>query len=104
MEYAIIFTPGPAWDPNEPPEKQRLDKHNKHLHDLRTRRKLLQAASFDKHNRSVAVVEVGSEAEAESLLQQDPAVQDGVLRGELRPWHIVFGLQAAASRPTPVES
>jgi hypothetical protein len=48
------------------------------------------------------VIEVTSEAEAHSIVARDPAVVRGVLRAELTPWNIVFGLHADRYYPTKV--
>jgi len=102
MEYAIIYTPGPAWIAGRPASQQALGPHNAYLQNLRAANKLLQVSHSRDGKTWVAVFEVESEAEARQLLTIDPAVGAKIVNAELRPWHIVFGLNAEASLPGPV--
>jgi uncharacterized protein YciI len=102
MEYAIIYTPGPAWIAGRPANQQALGPHNAYLQKLRAAHKLLQVSHSRDGKTGVAVFEVKSEAEARQLLAMDPAVGARILNAELRLWHIVFGLNAEASLPRPV--
>ena len=101
MEYAIVYTPGPAWIAGRPASQQDLGAHRGYLQALRAARTLLQVAPSGDGTTWVAVVEAGGETEARGLLAADPAVAAGVVRAELRRWHIVFGLNAGASQPGP---
>jgi len=102
MEYAIIYRPGAAWIPGKLPDQQDLNGHIAYIQQLRSQRKLIQAGPFMSDNSEVTVIEVTSEAEARSIVARDPAVVRGVLRAELTPWSIVFGLHADRSYPTKV--
>jgi uncharacterized protein YciI len=103
MEYAIIYRPGPAWIPGRLPDQQDLNAHISYLQALRAQRKLIQAGPFMSDNSEVTVIEVGSEAEARSIVAADPAVIRGVLHAELTPWSIVFGLHADRYYPTKLK-
>lgn len=102
MQYAIIYTPGPAWIAARPADQLSLSPHNEYLQKLRAANTLLQVSYSSDGKTEVAVFEVNSEAEANQLLDMDPAVGNGTLNAELRPWNIVFGLNAGGSLPTPV--
>jgi uncharacterized protein YciI len=102
MEYAIIYTPGPAWIADRPASEQALGPHNAYLQKLRAAHKLLQVSPSGDGRTWVAVVEAESEAEARRLMTTDPAVGASIVNAELHPWHIVFGLNAEASLPGPV--
>jgi len=102
MEYAIIYSPGPAWLAGRPASQQALGPHNAYLQKLGAAHKLLQVSHSRDGTTWVAVFEVESEAEARQLLTVDPAVGAKIVTAELRPWHIVFGLNAGASLPRPV--
>jgi len=102
MEYAIIYTPGPAWIAGTPADQQALGPHNEYLQTLRAANKLLQVSYSSDGTTEVAVFEVNSEAEAGQLLAMDPAIGATILNAELRQWNIVFGLSAAASLPKPL--
>ncbi|MBV9094950.1 MAG: hypothetical protein JO132_13940 [Streptosporangiaceae bacterium] len=102
MEYAIIYTPGPAWIAGRPADQQALGAHNEYLKKLRAADTLLQVSYSSDGKTEVAVFEVKSQAEARQLLAMDPAVRTGILNAELRQWNIVFGLNAEASLPKPV--
>jgi uncharacterized protein YciI len=102
MQYAIIYTPGPAWTAGRPADQQPLSPHNEYLQKLRAAKTLLQVSYSSDGKTEVAVFEVKNEAEANQLLAMDPAVDTGTLNAELRQWNIVFGLNADGSLPTPV--
>ena len=102
MQYAIIYTPGPARITGRPAGQQPLSLHNEYLQILRAAHMLLQVSYSSDGKTEVAVFEVNSEAEAHQLLAMDPAVGTGTLNAELRQWNIVFGLNADGSLPTPV--
>ncbi|MGO9781725.1 MAG: YciI family protein [Streptosporangiaceae bacterium] len=102
MEYAIIYSPGPAWIAGRPASQQALGPHHAYLRKLAGAHKLLQVSHSGDGNTWVAVFEVESEAEARQLLTIDPAVGAKIVNAELRLWHIVFGLTAGASLPRPV--
>lgn len=102
MQYAIIYTPGPAWIAGRPASQQALGPHNTYLQKLRAAHKLLQVSPSADGKTWVAVFEVESEAEARQLLTMDPAADARIVNAELRLWHIVFGLTAEASLPRPM--
>jgi hypothetical protein len=102
VQYAIIYTPGPAWIADRPANQQPLSPHNKYLQILRAANALLQVSYSSDRKTEVAVLEVNSKAEADQLLAMDPAVGTGTLNAELRQWNIVFGLNADGSLPTRV--
>jgi hypothetical protein len=102
VEYAIIYTPGPAWIAGRPASQQALGPHNAYLQKLAEAHKLLQVSHSGDGKTWVAVFEVESEGEARQLMILDPAVGAKIVNAELRLWHIVFGLNAAASLPRPV--
>lgn len=101
MEYAIVYTPGPAWVPGRPADQQALGPHNAYLQKLQAASKLFQVSHSPDGKTEVAVFEVTSQAEARQLLATDPAVGTRILNAELRRWHIVFGLNTEASLPRP---
>jgi uncharacterized protein YciI len=103
MQYAIIYTPGPARIAGRPGDQQPLNPHNEYLQKLRAAKTLLQISYSSDDKTEVAVFEVYSEAEAKQLMAMDPAVGTGTLNAELRQWNIVFGLNADGSLPTPVQ-
>jgi uncharacterized protein len=102
MEYAIIYTPGPAWIAGRPADQQALGSHNAYLQKLRASNQLLQQPYSGDGATEVAVFEVNSEPEADRLLAGDPAVGTGILNAELRQWNIVYGLNAETSLPRPM--
>jgi len=102
MQYAIIYTPGPAEIAGSAADQQPLSSHDEYLQKLRAANILLQVSYSSDGKTEVAVFEVNSEAEANQLLAMDPAVRTRTLNAELRQWNIVFGLNADGSLPTPV--
>lgn len=102
MQYAIVYRPGAAWISGKLPDQQALNAHIAFIQDLRFQRALIETGPFMSDSSEVTVIEVTNEAEARSILARDPAVISGVLRAELTPWNVVFGLDASGHYPTKV--
>lgn len=60
--------------------------------------KLLLAGLFrDDAGGGIAVLDCGDEAAARRMMDDDPAVQSGLLAATLRPWQMVFNPASGTS-------
>lgn len=87
----IDYQRGPAWPAGQPAPKQALQDHQIYLEDLMQNGKLLMAGLFrDDAGGGIAVLDSSDEAIARRMMEDDPAVQSGLLAATLRPWQMVF--------------
>jgi uncharacterized protein YciI len=96
--YLCFLRRGPAWTTEESPELTRL--HKAHLAHLTW---LLQAGHSSVSGpvlgagdlRGLTIFRTGTQAEAQALAAQDPAVQAGRFVVEIYPWWVPAGMLAA---------
>jgi uncharacterized protein YciI len=98
FEFAILYTPGPAYRHDLPPQEQPVAAHQAYIEELRQRGILIQGGPFPDNvmgtdpRHGTPIISVQSDVEAQGLVAQDPGVTSGVLHAELHPWDIKFGL------------
>ncbi|MEO0474269.1 MAG: YciI family protein [Bacteroidota bacterium] len=89
--YFIVFLYAGENPPSLPEteEKHLQELHLSHIRTMSEAGKLAVAGPFidDAPMRGMFILAVDSMEEAESLTQQDPKVQSGHLRVEIRPWY-----------------
>jgi uncharacterized protein YciI len=96
--YWIDYQRGPAWPAGQPAPKQALQDHQIYLEDLMQNGKLLMAGLFrDDAGGGIAVLDCSDEATALRVMDEDPAVQSGLLFARLRPWQMVFNPASGTS-------
>ena len=96
--YWIEYQRGPGWLPGQPATEQPLHDHQVYLQKLMDAKTLLFAGLFrDEAGGGIAVLDCADEAAAQRILQDDPAVQTGLLTATLRPWLMVFNASAGIS-------
>lgn len=96
--YWIEYQRGPSWPPGQPAPKQALSDHQIYLEELMQSGKLLMAGLFrDDKGGGIAVLDCSDEATARRLMDDDPAVQSGLLAASLRPWQMVFNPASGTS-------
>jgi uncharacterized protein YciI len=95
----VLLKRGPAWSPEETPQSKKIfEGHMANIRAMGKAGKLVLAGPFDAPADDRAayaglfVLDVGSEAEARTLLASDPAVQSGRLIPELRTWYGPAGI------------
>jgi uncharacterized protein YciI len=87
----IDYQRGPAWPPGQPAPAQALQDHQLYLQQLMETGKVLMAGLFqDAAGGGVAVLDSSEETVARRMMEDDPAVQGGLLAATLRPWLMVF--------------
>lgn len=96
--YWIDYQRGPAWPADQPAPKEALYDHQIYLERLMQSGKLLMAGLFrDDAGGGIAVLDSSEEAIARRMMEEDPAVQSGLLSARLRPWQMVFNPASGTS-------
>jgi uncharacterized protein len=88
--FAIFYTPGTSWKTGQPWNEQGLYAHGVYMNELFSKGTLLYGGPFDNHTGGLAIVEIESVDEVETIIQQDPAVKDGIFVANAHPWITVF--------------
>jgi uncharacterized protein len=95
--FVIIYTPGPAWIQGKSFSEQPLMEHGHYLQQLFVEQLLLLGGPFTDATGGMAVIDTESSAEAQVILDQDPAVLKKVFLASLHPWYTVFDVYAGRS-------
>jgi uncharacterized protein YciI len=94
----IDYQRGPAWPVGQSAPKQALQDHQVYLENLMQDGILLMAGLFrDDAGGGIAVLDTSDEAAARRMMEDDPAVQSGLLAATLRPWQMVFNPASGTS-------
>lgn len=76
-KYALVYTPGPAWDTTKTPDKQPyFDTHSKFLSAMRREKKILFGGRFS--DKGLIIIQAMNDAEMESLLKTDLTIANKV--------------------------
>jgi uncharacterized protein YciI len=97
--YVAFLYKGPAWSPEETPERARIQEgHMANIRKMGETGKLLVAGPFtdDGDLRGLFVFRTASLEEAKALAEQDPAVKAGRLRLEWHPWFAAKNITVTA--------
>lgn len=83
-----ILLHGSAWAPSSPQQASILAAHQQYIRDLRAQGKLGAAGGIEASDDLVGLVifKAVPQADAQALLDSDPAVKAGVLRVEYHAW------------------
>jgi len=85
---AALLTEGPTRE-----EAAAIDRHFAYLQDLTARGVVLLAGrtlNTDESSFGIVIFRAKSEADAERIVREDPAVSAGVMRSELFPYRIAL--------------
>jgi uncharacterized protein YciI len=88
--YVLVYQPGPNWERGKSVLDQPLSEHGFYLKELSDRGTLLMGGPFLDDSGVLVVVKAPSADTARALLDNDPAVKAGVLRGRVHPWYVLF--------------
>jgi len=93
LSWLIVLRPVREEMPFEPTEEEDriVGEHFAYLRRLRAEGKLLVAGPSQAgvgDTFGIAVIDTEDEAEARAVLEADPAIVNGVMTGELRPFRI----------------
>ncbi len=95
--YVFLYSPGPNWLEAKPITEQPLANHFRYMSQLETERKLILGGGFLDNSGAMGVLRVASLAEAQEIVENDPAVRDGVVTVEVRPWCVTVAGQVERS-------
>ena len=89
--FAILWRPGVSWTPDRPVTEQDLGRHRAYFADLSASGIVAAAGPFlDEEGGGLALLKVKDMAEAIQVMQGDPAIEDQVFEGQVRPFYVVF--------------
>jgi len=92
--FIIRYTPPrPTFLTDSTPEENAsVERHFVYLQDLLAKDILVMAGRTDDATYGIGVLKAESEASAQKILANDPAVKEGVFKGELKPFRLaLFG-------------
>ncbi|OPY85027.1 MAG: hypothetical protein A4E72_02073 [Syntrophus sp. PtaU1.Bin208] len=88
--FLIIYEPGPAWIPGRPIFEQPLEPHGAYVQKHYFEGRVRMAGPFLDSSGGASLLEVeGGEAEARSIVENDPSVISGIFTFRLYPWHLI---------------
>jgi uncharacterized protein YciI len=90
--FALVYRPGPRWVSGAPLAHQPLGPHRAYIRGLARAGRILLAGPFlDGAAGGLVALRAPDTEAAAAVLAADPAVRDGVLMGEVRPWRVLSG-------------
>ena len=84
--YLILHTPGTAWIAGKGFQHQKLMDHGAYIHSLYQQGIAIEGGPFLDHSGGMVIIKVDDAAQAEDIMNQDPAVNTGVFTAKMRPW------------------
>jgi uncharacterized protein YciI len=107
--YLVIYRPGPAWLRGKSVIEQPLKEHGKYMLSLYIKGSMKLAGPLTDNAGGAVLLDVSDEAEAQTIVANDPAVRSGIFVYELHPWKLQpwdeFAKKAkgAAQQMTPAD-
>jgi uncharacterized protein len=86
--YAFIHSPGPNWLTDQPITKQPLTGHFQYMSRLEAEGKLILGGGFTDGSGAMGVLQVSNLEEACEIIENDPAVKDGIVTAQIHPWYV----------------
>ena len=88
--FAVEIRVGAKWDPTKPPNEQTyFREHSANLKRLRDAGTLVMGARYA--DKGLVLLAAQTEAEARSMMDEDPAIKAEVFRYELHPFNVFYG-------------
>ncbi len=84
--FLVLYKPGKGWLSGEPLSKQPLEAHLNYLLELHDKGQLVMGGPFADGTGGAVILSVESLAEAEALIDKDPAILQGVLAPNIYDW------------------
>src|SRR6266508_403744 len=107
--YLIIYRPGPAWLTGKSVMEQPLREYGKYMLSLYIKGSMKLAGPLTDNAGGDVLLDVSNEAEARTIVANDPAVQSGIFVYEMHPWKLqpwdefVKKAQSVAPQITPAD-
>ena len=84
--FLIIHRPGPAWVTGKGFYEQNLLAHGNYIHSLYKKGVAIEGGPFLDHSGGMAILAVDDLEQAKEIVNQDPAVIEGVFTAQIHPW------------------
>lgn len=88
VTFLVIYRPGPAWLAGKSVSEQPLKEHGKYMLRLYVKGSMKLAGPLTDNAGGAVVLDVADEAEAKSIVMEDPAVKSGIFVYEMHPWEL----------------
>jgi len=86
--YVFLHRPGPNWLTDKPLTEQPLAGHFQYMAQLESERKLVLGGGFLDSSGAMGVLVANSQAEADSIVANDPAVREQIVTATVHPWYV----------------
>lgn len=99
--YLIVYKAGPAWKADAAPNDQ-LREHGRYMFGLHQKKALKMGGPFTDTTGGAALIEAASLAEAQAVVDADPAVTSKIFVAEVHGWsHVDWDALAKRLAPAP---
>ncbi|MCE9557442.1 MAG: YciI family protein [Armatimonadetes bacterium] len=88
--HALFYAPGRNWLAGKSIKEQPLRDHGQYLAKLAQEGILIFAGPWRNENGTMVLIRVKSDSDAQEVMEQDPAVRDGVLISEAKAWEVLY--------------
>jgi uncharacterized protein YciI len=87
--FLVIYKPGSSWIEGKPLSEQPIQEHGKYMLGLYQAGTMRFAGPFGNNAGGAALIDASGEEEAKAIVNQDPAVLEGVFIYELFAWTLI---------------
>lgn len=87
--FLVLYRPGPAWPEGKTIADLPLTEHFQYMISLFANGSMKFAGPLTDDSGGAVVLEVSNEADARSIVDEDPAVKTGVFLYQIHPWRLV---------------
>jgi uncharacterized protein YciI len=88
--FVIVLERGPNWLPGKTVGQQPLREHGLYLQRIMAIGKLVLAGPFLDDQGGFILLKAANLAEAQQIANEDPAIQNGIMRPTVHPFRIAF--------------
>ena len=88
--FAIIYAPGPNWVQGHSIFEQDLMAHANYMQKLLDDGKLQLGGPFSDSTGGMAIINAPDPTAARNIMENDPAIVNGIFTAKVHPWFIVF--------------
>ncbi|OPH51171.1 hypothetical protein BC351_35565 [Paenibacillus ferrarius] len=91
MRFLIVFSQGNNWEEGVLLINQRfISEHIAYVRQMFNQGKIVLAGPFLDSSGGAIVMDVGSEEEVRTLIENDPFVTNGIFDFQIKPWKKFF--------------
>ncbi|MBD3408339.1 MAG: hypothetical protein GF411_19605 [Candidatus Lokiarchaeota archaeon] len=88
QSFVLLLRPTPKY--GEPQTDDIVSQHFKYLQELQSRGILIMAGRFSDVLIGIVIFQCNDKEEANKIMEEDPAVREGIFHAELYPWRIAL--------------